>query len=1669
MRYYVPKVIFKDTTYIFVGNLKRDFADLVSDLMSGKKNVQHIELVTKKKLSYTTTNVKFVDDVVIRENDTVNTFRKKVCYALGIKTINELYFWYQRKVHGDPTYIYYFISQVFKKNKLIPYETFIKAASVIGYNQDDVSYNMISKSEASKVLFEANIKLIAESLCFSYVFDGYNVIFNANPNKYQNSEEVSSASVDSSCLSYLIRSLDIYKDTVYLESKVPQMYLPLSANIKLTEDDKKLLKETQKLENDIENIDTASMKCQTYIHHVHIKGNDVPGINTNVDLEVFFNHLQANDDIPFIKYKTALNVFYKFHKQSLSSLDTDDLTKWTALSGRDDKTYMVLKKRYNNDTYISFHINTDLSFHAKLSLGIKAGETITKLSQIISTAISDLMKQLADIYPFSYVPLNCPKDVLENSISRPNFKDIIRVHQLLSSSVCDASTSHDNLINVIKEQMYPYFHLIQNNDPNVIHLQYKRVSNYAKLDNIASFVIMNNKLSKDDLIHQIVNTFFISKEEAEREVEGALASIDQKDVKKVLRRYTNEQFYNNVTIKIRLNAIMDFRYTTNGNMVDGITLSEIDGLMRKLFILSAAAKKKSKKGTTGDTLAKLEEKLERLDSVEEVKPIVNIIGFEEEEEEEQDDIMGFDDDLLALQMEFDKVKEVEHTPEQVVEKVEEVVNVKPAIKPAKTGKVKGYVLSKLYEADRRLFEYKPPPDVKRKDYASLCGWVDRRQPVVVTNDELEHINKTFPDAIKGHVKSGSTTDLHKKHNYICPKIWCPKSRVALSHDDYVKHGSKCPYPDIDEEPVLFASKSYFGEGESGLKKERYPGYLDKYIHPEQLCLPCCFKVKPSEGNRNKQRGDMCISKEETVAKEDPVAVLEGPIEKYIKGTNYSPLEAARFGLLPIVFTNYLGQESKQGNRHDGTGTITDSTDALFRQGIPQSDQSYLDVITVTLDNETIKTSRDVINTIVEHLDIISYISLENGRIMKLFIDTSKNVYDKDQFKEFYTWFKKQKKYIVSMNLQRLLLEIEQSQFQYKDDLKYREEILREFIIYQSYKQFISYLQNDKVVKDHIVLGDLISNYLTKHLNVQKHNYVLLDYDVEKEKVFISCNVNKSKPFDTDYPFVFLWKRHHYYEPIVHIMQSEGNMDIKMQYQWRQLSDPLKKLIKFAYNNCASVSIADDFVNIKNFLRSIDFRIKYYVIDYGYKLCGFILNHNLYLPLQTREDIIYHHNIRYVYISDVPNFKCLLDDETIKVTYAKICKFSSKFSNIDKFSSDGSGMLLKDGMFVPLRIKKTDVKTRLWFKNGLFILAGLEEEDKRTTILHTFNKELEELEEMTKAITLRMQTDQTFSKEIQFIIDKHNPLPLTYKQKKLKELLCNNIKCNKTIYKLIEFLKPSSKHIKMYQKKIKRFPTTDAEILLDHADILNGRLQQAIDLAQNPHKAFLSAIDTYHDIVPIFDVATQQEDQYQDLLSSSKEDVPVKWRKILRGFKIIDNSDAYDNKYIYNVMKRLSGRGKRKPFDDDLYKVALHHKIMDAYKNEHVTEIFDNPWVTQYFKKTKFVQHLDNLLELYGAPTYYPSVFDVKVMAQLAHVNLIVIGRKTTKNPDGLEVVHNNSDVWIVLSYNFERTSHYDRFSVYVCNEDVYFITNKLPREFVDIISKKMKEYNVNVVDDEKNL
>jgi len=194
----------------------------------------------------------------------------------------------------------------------------------------------------------------------------------------------------------------------------------------------------------------------------------------------------------------------------------------------------------------------------------------------------------------------------------------------------------------------------------------------------------------------------------------------------------------------------------------------------------------------------------------------------------------------------------------------------------------------------------------------------KRHPVILTNKELENINKEHPGFLRDEDVIRYGSDPKKQYNYICPRYWCLKNNTIVDPKDLIEvvvNGKKelksptCGYV-LPEDAKTVKPGYYvyeFYKPKSGKKDyKRYPGFqLDK--HPQGYCLPCCFdkyntigrldakkqckqnnNIQEDESNNKLPENNKMNQKHKKGKQED----------EYIIGPDRFPLPQGRWGYLP---------------------------------------------------------------------------------------------------------------------------------------------------------------------------------------------------------------------------------------------------------------------------------------------------------------------------------------------------------------------------------------------------------------------------------------------------------------------------------------------------------------------------------------------------------------------------------------------------------------------------------------------------------------------------------------------------------------------------------------------------------------------------------------------------
>jgi len=454
-------------------------------------------------------------------------------------------------------------------------------------------------------------------------------------------------------------------------------------------------------------------------------------------------------------------------------------------------------------------------------------------------------------------------------------------------------------------------------------LRFKAVSNFFTEDKILAFLTqyasrkdIQGEMISTDLIPTLESEFQMTTEQAEGYVKKWLTSKGEFDVVSFESKDYTEK--NNSGIDIAIFAQHPF-YSFHLYNVNSVTnLERIITLMSLLFTASVGDLELSPRVVAQATAvasasasASAEAEAEAEESQEEAK----------EEEEGELEIQGDDQLWQQFAMEIPEEGEApidiaEEIKNDFVEPSEELSQVPVASVAAvakaeeeeegvqeeeeeEKGGIADYFLTKLKEADKRLFDYtKTHPSLKK--YVSMCAANVTRQPAVVTRQQYDEMNDTiyldeitrgadkskkggivfvkYPiekgsksdlvkperdyDEVFNFLEYGSTPEKRKQNLYVCSKYFCTKDGLIVLEKDFKgtemrrpkgkkKAPNSCPFC----EGLAIKNRRSPNPNETVLIRQEAPktnemyhthvGFLKKTPHPEGLYLPCCF-IKPQK-------------------------------------------------------------------------------------------------------------------------------------------------------------------------------------------------------------------------------------------------------------------------------------------------------------------------------------------------------------------------------------------------------------------------------------------------------------------------------------------------------------------------------------------------------------------------------------------------------------------------------------------------------------------------------------------------------------------------------------------------------------------------------------------------------------------------------------------------------
>lgn len=1256
------KVIHGENVYIFVGS-KSKYKDMYASNARLQKGLGNM---TKKKIHH-------VKETIFHD-DPICTVKRKIQKALGIggggkgsgnSSDNALYMWCKQRVQNQEAATLAFLENVFANRRLVSHAEL--AAAYHHVTGSTLALDGLA-SDAAMSLEDAvkHIMLpkkVLKTLGFSRV-DGsmsHFVYYPIDPADWTPDFSLQlSTLVDEHA--HLIGD-DVADNVIYVAVGVAgvaaaaaDIYMPDFETVSLAYDSTQLEEM-----RDFSRKPSAKIMCYPSFIQVRVQGDALEN-----NLYKTFTQIEPTPEIPFLRWMSVSNTFYKLHKSFMTNYSEraiGDITTWTkpAKYFEASKEHLIAKIPLSLTNIATMIVEYDGSYSIRINYRKNANANL-----------KNVMNHIAKVHEtFSSGMIKLTTPYVKHLWSSNGNIQIVKM-------ICGGKISDNEnvaptqkLENAIDMKL-THVYASQTSRAGFVELLYKRFNGFIEFKNILQFMNKFNSLDRDAMVTLIMYVFSLEKDFAISIHKNWLETQKNKN-----------NFYTKRIVKM-CKVFLRPRKNMYEFAIDGATsLIQVRRILHSLMYLIHVAKDKSvaatkKKSAAQASLASLVSLASMVD--DEADDVAAAAAAANADADDDDDdattaaaaaaaaaTTGADDDDdigFAFDIEKDDLDQFFHqddgsdddddgsddddgnddndyddTPVENIDNIKRSKVCPSSLQAAAADKKKqkgGGLLSRLKDADKKLFLSNKE---KRKRYSTTCQGSDKRYPVVMSKEDTEYNQKCFPGALTGVLNIGSTPELEKKNFYTCPKVWCPKSRVALTMDQFKKtYHSKCPFPNINEEPQVIDTNKWKG-------RERHIMYLSPTRHSKNLCMPCCG-LKPLTEKNNK-----CVT------------LTQSSNTKYIKDRGSLPLEEGRYGLLPLKMTGLFKNEycGDKGGQH---GLMNEQTNCFLRFGLPARDQVFFQCMIACLENEELKSSKDVVDLIIANLDMQQYIALGNGIICKAFMPVHNTVHEVAEFEAFRSWFlgKDQAEYRQRFNQTSILsagemlkkmtnLSLDVAKKPRENLKRVYKEILREFQLYQSFQAYLAYIKDDLIVKKHEYIFPLL---MLEWMNPNKYNMVILEEEDGGDS-FASCPIYLPAKyvFDPERPTVIVVKQGAYYEPIHHIYYDKLNgakrpSQIIDRIHMIDSTPRVKHVLDTYLSNCADSYFDENGGRIRTLLDASAHSVKAQILDFKFHVVAFYTRTNVIIPLKQPIAMDLTHPSTFVFIDTcLKNYKFEIKDTFVK--------------------------------------------------------------------------------------------------------------------------------------------------------------------------------------------------------------------------------------------------------------------------------------------------------------------------------------------------------------------------------------------------------------------------------------
>lgn len=1312
--------------------------------------------------------------------------------------------------------------------------------------------------------------------------------------------------------------------------------------------------------------------------------------NLELNLKTIFKATTTSYEMPIVVYKSQFNNEYKVNKLALVDMSKRQLDLFhekerkqgSGMTFSRMNEVIIYYLRMSPSTFFYLLLSANGSYRVKYKS--------SKSNPLDIRTIQESFDKLGPIY---------------NMLDNPSIFRIDEDTDLFNSSLVEVieynTQSSVHLTRPIDESRFtknmdsgaPFFADMRKEARRKYVMQYIGTNNFFNTDTISAFIYKNHELNRAALVDKLKAYFQISEKDAQEVYEEKRNNIQLKISRKGRNIFAVRTHHTAVYVRIHISNDHVVKVYTS-NTQDAAYHATVMYLLVQ-FLTRTIKPRKDLNKAMNDYATQSPKQQE--DSYESNIQFNDLVA--DQNDDENDDEFDFDDiDIdfgspnVNIELDMDdydvnlndldgNVGDGDNAPSEHnfgyqhasdIEKEEDERQKSSALKKpnventnitnnGKTNEYTVFVLGELYKADTSLFRW-PDAETKLKNYSSKCGATNYRQPVVINEEEKRNIDKTHSGSYTGYVQTGSTEELKQSNYYICPRIWCPVSRVSITQETYTKHGNRCPPP--HKEKALFfpkegtnAEKNYFMKSDG--TESHYPSLMNLNLHPHGLPLPCCGKKATTSTQFN------------TEAPNEPTRPAS---EDRKKKTNYISniasdmlLNAGQYGNLPHLLNKLLN------GRAACNGPINSKTVCYVRTGVENTPNSLMDAIGACLDVE--HTGKHM----AQSLDQSQFVFLNDGNTLKTYVDNERQfmLEDKKEYALFKEHMKQNKTYVDRFGLKeeyKYVIEHDALALADREGLKadtLKMSIVREYLIYLSFMNFKRYLTSDDTPKS---LRDIQHLLTLDTVNKNMLNFIFLE--IVGDDVFLLNPVyfEYRAVLNEDQPSVLVLKIGDNFEYVRHISQNADNGPVisdkallrpifaslpalrDVSEEERKLYDEgaakIRSYVLSTAIKCVGVLHKDD----KELVRLSDpIALRYHKVDADKT---FVFEDKLSVA-EGLESASQDLELFVASLADTQAESVASEQKYQEALYkaAKVMLFTKKLRDaFGVINHDISNFSAKERAFLLDKIMR---------ENKVQIPEGVNRNQIVHDLLHV---PLQQIIDDHQSASKRMQDDEL----VLTIIDIMNNALYDYREQ-----------INRNPYKL------------------QATSAEDTIDFVDHVKIDPG----AGDASKQGVSPSSSATES------------DAEGGPENLFMSSEraELKPKKIQKLFSDFEAVN--EPVDFAKAIDIFHRVNGDFTMQVFLDAY--TAKVVRMYNADKDGLIKEFATNP--SSVIQKIGKRSDINDFVNLINRANYHYSLFELRVMSEAAKVNLLVVGRDTKLAPDGIRFVNNSATEFVILTYAIHPT------------------------------------------------